>query len=83
MVVTGCLVDGGASQLRRRFPQVTPHFFSAPEIMKMVEVSGNSIREVLQALKDAGYRSLPGGGSEILSNRAVSLTISTTNSNRN
>ena len=25
----------------RRFPQVHPHFFSAPEIMKMVQVSGD------------------------------------------
>jgi len=57
------------SETVRLYPEVTPHYFSAPEIMKMADVSGKSIREVLQALKDAGYRSLPGGGSEILSNR--------------
>ena len=57
------------SETVRLFPQVTPHYFSAPEIMKMTDVSGKSIGEVFQALKSAGYRSLPGGGSEILSNR--------------
>lgn len=57
------------SETARLYPEVTPHFFSAPEIMKMVQVSGKSIREVLESLKEAGYRSLPGGGSEILSNR--------------
>ena len=57
------------SETVRLYPQVTPHYFSAPEIMKMVDVSGKSIGEVLRALKGAGYRSLPGVGSEILSNR--------------
>ena len=52
-----------------RYPSVTPHYWSAPEIMKMCEVSGKSIREVMQALWDAGQRTMPGGGSEILSNR--------------
>ena len=57
------------SETVRRFPSVTPHYWSAPEIMKMCEVSGKSIREVMQALWDAGQRTMPGGGSEILSNR--------------
>jgi cyclic dehypoxanthinyl futalosine synthase len=51
----------------QRYPQVLPHFFSAPEILKMSEVSGLSVREVLARLQAAGQRSLPGGGSEILS----------------
>ena len=53
----------------RQFPQIHPHFFSAPEIMKMVQVSGLSMREVLLELKKAGLKTIPGGGSEILSNR--------------
>lgn len=57
------------SETVRLYPQITPHYFSAPEIMKMSEVSCLSVHGVLQALKDAGQRSLPGGGSEILSNR--------------
>jgi cyclic dehypoxanthinyl futalosine synthase len=56
-------------EARRRYPHITPHFFSAPEIHQMVEVSGLSIRGVLDALHQAGQRTLPGGGAEILSAR--------------
>ena len=56
-------------ETRLRYPQIHPHFFSAPEIMKMVQVSGLSIREVLVELQEAGLKTIPGGGSEILSNR--------------
>jgi len=55
--------------VRERFPKITPHFFSAPEIQQMVEVSGLDVRGVLTALRDAGQVSLPGGGAEILSAR--------------
>ncbi len=54
-------------ETRRRFPTVTPHFFSASEVTQMSNVSGPSIREVLQQLKDAGQLTLPGGGAEVLS----------------
>jgi cyclic dehypoxanthinyl futalosine synthase len=54
---------------RRRYPHITPHFFSAPEIHQMVEVSGLTIRGVLEALFEAGQRTLPGGGAEILAAR--------------
>ena len=57
------------SEAKKRYPGITPHFFSAPEIHQMVEVSGRSMREVLQALYDAGQKTLPGGGAEILSSR--------------
>ena len=56
-------------EARRRYPHITPHFFSAPEIHQMVEVSGLSIRGVLDALVEAGQRTLPGGGAEILAKR--------------
>jgi cyclic dehypoxanthinyl futalosine synthase len=56
-------------EARRRYPGITPHFFSAPEIHQMVEVSGLSIRGVLEALYQAGQRTLPGGGAEILATR--------------
>ncbi len=56
-------------EARRRYPNITPHFFSAPEIHQMVEVSGLSIRGVLEALFEAGQRTLPGGGAEILATR--------------
>ena len=57
------------SETIRCYPQVTPHYYSPPEIVKMSRVSGRNVREVLQTLKDAGQRTLPGGGAEILSNR--------------
>ena len=57
------------SETVRLYPQVTPHYYSAPEIMKMSEVSGLPVSKVLGALKEAGQRTMPGGGSEILSNR--------------
>ena len=56
-------------ETRRRFPQITPHFFTASEVTNMAEVSGISIREVLEKLKEAGQYTLPGGGAEILSDR--------------
>ena len=55
--------------VKREFPKVTPHFFSAPEILQVAEVSGLTVRGVLQALVDAGQTTLPGGGAEILSDR--------------
>jgi len=56
-------------EARRRYPDITPHFFSAPEIHQMMQVSGLSMRGVLEALYEAGQRSLPGGGAEILATR--------------
>ncbi len=56
-------------EARRRYPDITPHFFSAPEIHQMMQVSGLSMRAVLEALYEAGQRSLPGGGAEILAAR--------------
>ena len=53
---------------RERFPGMTPHYWSAPELYEMSKVSGLGYREVCQALWDAGQRTLPGGGAEILTN---------------
>ncbi len=52
---------------RTRFPDIFPHFFSAPEIDQCAKVTKCTTREVLSALKEAGLRTLPGGGAEILS----------------
>jgi dehypoxanthine futalosine cyclase len=60
---------GIVREARKRYPEITPHFFSAPEIHQMVEVSGLSIHGVLQELYKAGQRTLPGGGAEILAAR--------------
>src|SRR5256714_4713707 len=56
-------------ETRRRFPQVTPHFFTASEIQTVAKVSGLAMTDVLDRLKDAGQRTLPGGGAEVRSER--------------
>jgi len=53
----------------REVPDVTPHFFSTSEIIGMAKISGLTVEEVLRKLWNAGQRSLPGGGAEILSDR--------------
>ncbi len=53
----------------KEVPGVTPHFYSTSEIIGMANVSGLGVRGVLQKLWDAGQRTLPGGGAEILSDR--------------
>jgi len=50
-------------------PEIHPHFYSAPEIMGMSRASGFSVSGILKRLWDAGLRTLPGGGAEILSDR--------------
>jgi dehypoxanthine futalosine cyclase len=56
-------------ETRRRFPSVTPHFFSASEICTMSDVAGKPVPEVLALLRQAGQTSIPGGGAEVLSER--------------
>jgi cyclic dehypoxanthinyl futalosine synthase len=56
-------------ETRRRFPAVTPHFFTASEIRTVADVSKLSVAEVLSELKAAGQSTLPGGGAEVLSER--------------
>lgn len=60
---------------QERYPNIHPHYFTAPEIWNCAKVNGISIRQVLEALFDAGQRTLPGGGAEIVSER-VRLAIS-------
>jgi cyclic dehypoxanthinyl futalosine synthase len=57
------------AETRRRFPQVTPHFFTASEIRTVADVSGLAVGAVLERLYEAGQRTLPGGGAEVLSER--------------
>ncbi len=53
----------------RRFPQVTPHFFTASEIQTIARTARLSIADVLGRLREAGQSTLPGGGAEVLSAR--------------
>jgi len=55
--------------IKQRFPEITMHSFSPAEIMKMVEVSGLPLEEVVREIHAAGLDSLPGGGAEILDDR--------------
>jgi dehypoxanthine futalosine cyclase len=57
------------SRTVREVPQIHPHFFSTSEILEMARVSGLPLETVLRQLWDAGLRSIPGGGAEILSDR--------------
>ncbi len=56
-------------ECRRRYPGITPHFYTASEVEQMSRVSGLATAEVLARLFQAGQRTLPGGGAEILSDR--------------
>jgi cyclic dehypoxanthinyl futalosine synthase len=80
--VTTILLQGGVSarlpfdyfleMIKRtvaEVPAVHPHFYSAPEIMGMSRLSGLSVPDVLQKLWEAGLRTLPGGGAEVLADR--------------
>ncbi len=61
------------SETVKRFPDVAPHYWSAPEIVRMTEVSELNYEEVFEVLWAAGQRSMPGGGSEILSNEVKAV----------
>jgi len=54
---------------RSKFPTIHPHFFSAPEIVSAARNSKVSIADALTLLWQAGLRTIPGGGAEILSDR--------------
>tara|TARA_B100001123_G_scaffold443743_1_gene590556 strand:- start:2883 stop:4010 length:1128 start_codon:yes stop_codon:yes gene_type:complete len=51
-------------------PEITPHFWSPPEIYMMKEISRLSYEKIFEELWEAGQRTLPGGGAEVLTNRA-------------
>lgn len=52
-----------------KYPTITIHGFSAIEINYIANISKISVKETLQALKNAGLSSIPGAGAEILSDR--------------
>jgi cyclic dehypoxanthinyl futalosine synthase len=53
----------------REFPNVDIHSLSVSEISGLAQVEGMTPREVLVRLKDAGLKSVPGAGAEILVER--------------
>jgi cyclic dehypoxanthinyl futalosine synthase len=60
-------------EIKKNFPKVQIHSFSAPEIVYLAKIEGLTIEEVIKALKDAGLDSIPGGGAEILSQEVRSF----------
>ncbi|WP_448587424.1 cyclic dehypoxanthinyl futalosine synthase [Thermocrinis sp.] len=59
--------------IKKAFPTVQIHSFSAPEVVYLAKIEKLSIEEVLVELKEAGLNSLPGGGAEILSPKVRSF----------
>nr|WP_316348776.1 cyclic dehypoxanthinyl futalosine synthase [Desulfuromonas acetoxidans] len=53
-------------QLTERFPMVQIHSLSPAEITQIAHLSGLTLRECLQRLQQAGLKSIPGGGAEVL-----------------
>jgi cyclic dehypoxanthinyl futalosine synthase len=49
------------------------HAFSPPEIVHIANLSGVPVADVIKRLKAAGLDSIPGGGAEILTDRARSI----------
>lgn len=54
---------------REEIPDLHLHMFSAPEISAIAKYSGITTKDVLKQLWDAGLRTIPGGGAEVLNNR--------------
>lgn len=52
--------------IKKNYPTLHPHFYSAVEIWNAAKNSGMSVRNALERLYQAGQRTLPGGGAEIL-----------------
>ena len=56
-------------RVRREYPQVDLHSLSVSEIVGLAHVERISTRDVLVRLQEAGMKSLPGAGAEILVER--------------
>lgn len=60
-------------QVKKALPAADVKAFTPVEIVNFAKISGRSIREVLEILKEAGLDSLPGGGAEILNDRVRAI----------
>lgn len=59
------IVERGTKEI----PDLHLHAFSAPEIAAIAKYENLTTKEVLQSLWNAGLRTIPGGGAEILTNQ--------------
>ncbi|MFN3527533.1 MAG: CofH family radical SAM protein, partial [Candidatus Altarchaeaceae archaeon] len=79
--VTQVLIQGGLNpdipleyyenlikEVKKRFPEIQRHFFSAPEIYFIAKNNKMSVDELLERFKELGLQSFGGGGAEILIN---------------
>ena len=55
--------------VRREFPMVNVHGFSAPEIEHIAKLESMEVRDVITRLRDAGLGTIPGAGGEMLVDR--------------
>ena len=55
-------------------PDVHIQAFTCVEIHHLAELAGKSVRDTLEELKEAGLRSIPGGGAEVFSPRIREIT---------
>ncbi len=58
--------------IKKNFPGIHIHGFSAPEIWHISKQSNLNLDETISRLKNAGLGSIPGGGAEILDDRVRS-----------
>ncbi|MDR3561557.1 MAG: aminofutalosine synthase MqnE [Negativicutes bacterium] len=58
--------------IHSEFPDLHIKAFTAVEIVHFAKISGKSIADVLRVLQEAGLKSMPGGGAEILNDRVRS-----------
>ena len=56
-------------RVRHEYPNVDIHSLSVSEVVGLAHIENASVRDVLARLKDAGMKSLPGAGAEILVER--------------
>jgi len=56
-------------RLHAAYPDIHIQAFTGVEIQYFAQISGLSVREVLQTLQQAGLGSMPGGGAEILNDQ--------------
>lgn len=57
------------AHIKQKYPQVTVHAFSPPELHHIAHLCQISYQELLTELKSAGLDSIPGGGAEILDDK--------------
>ena len=60
------------TDIKKNFPTIHIHGFSAPEIWHFSQQSDLTLEETISRLKEAGLGSIPGGGAEILDDRVRS-----------